>query len=127
MDSSSRMPAEYQTQSFQSRRNRFANMAVLPSMKALVYPRIHLASFGLVAALLIAAPARQARAQANSAVAPSSSAAPVNASSGEEVGKPAETGNAMARHKAAHSQHKKKKPSFMHKMRDEAMAKVQKL
>jgi hypothetical protein len=98
-------------------------------MKALVYPRIHLASLVLVAAWLIVAPPRQARAQANSAVAPSSSGATVNAPSGDDRGEPADNGNAATHHKAAHSQaqHKKKKTSFMNKMRDKWMDKVQKL
>ena len=44
--------------------------------------------------------------------------------------KPAESGSApahAAHHKAAQSETKKKKTSFMHKMRDKAMDKVQKL
>jgi hypothetical protein len=98
-------------------------------MKALVYPRIHLASLVLVAALLMVAPPRQARAQPNSAVTPSSGETNVNAPSGDDRGKPADTGNAATHHKAAHSQaqHKKKKTSFTNKMRDKWMDKVQKL
>jgi len=89
-------------------------------MKALVRPPIQLAFLGLLVGLLIVAPAGQARAQANSAGAPSFGAENAKTPSGDEAGKPADTGNAATHHKGAHSQHKKKKTSFMSKMRDKA-------
>jgi len=76
------------------------------------------------------APVRPAHSEGNSTVIPSSSGAAASAHSGDEADKPAEPGNALAQsahHKAAHSQPKKKKTSFMHKMRDKAVEKVQKL
>jgi len=99
-------------------------------MRTGVCALIRITSVGLVAALLMMTPARAAHAQSNSAVAPSSSSAAANAPSGSEIGKSAETGNTQAQtdhHKAAHPRPKKKKTSFMHKMRDKAMEKVQKL
>jgi hypothetical protein len=90
-------------------------------MTALVCRRVRVVSISLVAALLILAPAPPAHAQANSEVVPSAAGASASAPSGGETINPA------AHHKAAHSQPKKKKPSFMHKMRDKAMEKVQKL
>jgi hypothetical protein len=89
-------------------------------MTAFVCRRIRVASISLVAALLILAPAPRAHAQANSEVVPSVGGAGSSAPSGGETGK-------AAHHQAAHAQPKKKKSSFMHKMRDKAMAKVQKL
>jgi hypothetical protein len=89
-------------------------------MTALVCRRIRVATISLVAALLIFAQAPRAHAQANSEVVPSASGASASAPSGGETGK-------AATHQAAHAQPKKKKSSFMHKMRDKAMAKVQKL
>jgi hypothetical protein len=120
------MPAEYQTQNVESRRNLLAGTAVLSAMKVEVRSQICIASIGLALALLMIAPARQAHAQSNSAVAPSSSGSASKAPSGDEASKPAETGNETAHHKAAHFQPKKKKTSFVHKMRDKAMAKMQK-
>jgi hypothetical protein len=99
-------------------------------MKAQVCSPIRIASIGLVAATLMLAPARPAHSHGNSTVIPSSSGAAASAHSGDEADKAAETGNAPAQsehHKAVHSQPKKKKTSFMHKMRDKAMEKVQKL
>jgi hypothetical protein len=99
-------------------------------MKAQVCSPIRIGSIGLVVAVLMLAPARPAHSQGNSTVIPSSSGAAASAHSSDEANKPAETGNAPtqgAHHKAAHSQPKKKKRSFMHKMRDKAMEKVQRL
>ena len=90
-------------------------------MTALVCRRIRVASISLLAALLIIFPAPLTHAQANSEDVPSASGASASAPSGGETGK------AAAHHQAAHAQPKKKKSSFMHKMRDKAMAKVQKL
>jgi hypothetical protein len=90
-------------------------------MTALVCRRVRVASISLVAALLILSPAPQAHAQANSEVVPSASGASASAPSGGETGK------AAAHHHGAHAQPKKKKSSFMNKMRDKAMDKVQKL
>jgi|SRR5271154_5725371 len=89
-------------------------------MIAVVCRRVRVASISLLA-LLILAPAPRAHAQANTAVVPSAGGASASTPSGGE------TGNAPAHHQAAHTQPKKKKSSFMHKMRDKAMAKVQKL
>jgi hypothetical protein len=93
-------------------------------MKAILCAPIRIASIGLVAALLMAAPALPAQAQANSLEVPSSSGATAPAS---ETATTAENGKGAKHHKAAHSESKKKKTSFMHKMRDKAMDKVQKL
>ena len=90
-------------------------------MTALVCQRIRVATISLVAAFLIFAQAPRAHAQANSEVVPSASGASASAPSGGQTGK------AAAHHQAAHAQPKKKKSSFMHKMRDKAMARVQKL
>ena len=93
-------------------------------MKVVPCARIRIASIGLVAALLMAAPALPAQAQANSLEVPSSSGAATPAGETATTG---ENGTAAKHHKAAHSEPKKKKTSFMHKMRDKAMDKVQKL
>jgi len=98
-------------------------------MKAVVCAPVHIASIWFAAALLMLAPALPLHAQVNSAVTPSSSGATTSAPSGGAAGKsaeiaPAETAKPAA-HKAAHP--KKKKISFMHKMRDKAVQKVQKL
>jgi len=93
-------------------------------MKVVPCARIRIASIGLVAALLMAAPAHPAQAQANSLEVPSSSGATAPANEKATTG---ENGKAANHHKAAQSEPKKKKNSFMHKMRDKAMAKVQKL
>ena len=93
-------------------------------MKVEVCARNRIASTSLAVALLVLAPAIPARAQSNTTVVPSSNGAGANAPSAEETGKQAETGKPSA-HNAAHP--KKKKTSFMHKMRDKAMLKVQKL
>jgi hypothetical protein len=90
-------------------------------MKALVCPRVRVASISLMAVLLILASAPRAHSQPNSEAVPSANGASASAPSG------AETSNHAAHHKAAHAQPKKKKSSFMHKMRDKAMEKVQKL
>jgi hypothetical protein len=81
----------------------------------------------LVAGLLMMASAPRAHAQANSVEVPSTTGAAASAATGGETGKPAETGKAAKHHKAAHAHPKKKKTSFMNKMRDKAMEKVQKL
>jgi hypothetical protein len=52
---------------------------------------------------------------------PSAGEASASAPSGSETGK------AATHHRVANAQPKKKKSNFMHKMRDKAMAKVQKL
>jgi hypothetical protein len=99
-------------------------------MKAQSCSPIRFGSIGLVVATLMLAPARPAHSQGNSTVIPSSSGAASSAHSGDEADQAAEPGSASAQsahHKAAHSQPKKKKNSFMHKMRDKAMEKVQKL
>ena len=93
-------------------------------MKVVPYARIRIASIGLVAALLMAAPALPAQAQANSLEVPSSSGATAPAGETATTG---ENGKAAKHHKAAHSEPKKKKTSLVHKMRDKAMEKVQKL
>jgi hypothetical protein len=93
-------------------------------MKLVPCAAIRIASIGLVAALLIAAPALPAQAQANSLEVPSSSGATAPAGERATTG---ENGKAAKHHKAAHSEPKKKKTSFVHKMRDKAMEKVQKL
>ena len=94
-------------------------------MKVVPCAPIRIASIGLVAALLMAAPALPAQAQPNSLEVPSSSGAAVPAG---ETATTAENGKAAKHHKAAaHSDPKKKKTSFVHKMRDKAMDKVQKL
>jgi hypothetical protein len=93
-------------------------------MKVVPCARIHIASIGMVVALLMAVPAHPAQAQENSLEVPSSSSATAPASEKATTG---ESGNAANHHKAAQSEPKKKKNSFMHKMRDKAMAKVQKL
>jgi hypothetical protein len=90
-------------------------------MTASVCRRVRVASISLVAALLILSSAPRTHAQANSEVVPSASGASASAPSGGATGK------AATHHQAAHSQPRKKKSSFMHKMRDKAMAKVQKL
>ena len=82
----------------------------------------------LVAALLILAPALPVRAQTNSTSVPPSNSVTTNSRRADETGNTAEIGKSSAHrgvHNAAHP--KKKKTSFMHKMRDKAMAKVQKL
>jgi hypothetical protein len=91
-------------------------------MTALVCRRVRVASISLLAGLLILAPAPRAHAQANSEVVPSVGGASASAPSGGETGK-----TAGGHHQAGHDQPKKKKSSFMHKMRDKAMVKVQKL
>ncbi len=94
-------------------------------MKVVPCAPIRIASIGLVAALLMAAPALPAQAQPNSLEVPSSSGAAVPAG---ETATTAENGKAAKHHKAAaHSDPKKKKTSFVHKMRDKAMEKFQKL
>ena len=107
------------------RRNRLAAPIVLPFVKAVVCAPIHIASISFAAALWILASALNAHAQANSLVTPSSRGATASAPSGNEASKPAETAKPVD-HKVAHVK-KKKKPSFMNKMRDKAMEKVQKL
>jgi spermidine/putrescine-binding protein len=84
-------------------------------MKVVPCARIPIASIGLVAALLMAAPAHPAQAQANSLEVPSSSGAAAPAS---EKATTRENGKAANHHKAVQSEPKKKKNSFMHKMRD---------
>lgn len=71
----------------------------------------------------MAVPAHPAQVQENSLEVPSLSSAAAPASEKATTG---ESGNAANHHKAAPSEPKKKKNSFMHKMRDKAMAKVQK-
>ena len=93
-------------------------------MKVTPCVQIRIASIALVAALLMMAPAHPAQAQANSLEVPSSSGATAPAGETATTG---ENGKAAKHHKAAHSEPKKKKTSFMHKMRDKAMEKVQKL
>jgi hypothetical protein len=93
-------------------------------MKVVPCARIRVASIGLAAALLIAAPALPAQAQANSLEVPSSNGAAAPAGETATTG---ENGKPAKHHKAAHSEPKKKKTSFIHKMRDKAMDKVQKL
>jgi hypothetical protein len=93
-------------------------------MKAVPCAAIRIASIGLVAALLMAAPALPAQAQANSLEVPPSSGATAPAGETATTG---ENGKAAKHHKATHSEPKKKKTSFVHKMRDKAMEKVQKL
>jgi hypothetical protein len=80
----------------------------------------------LVAALLILTPPPTVRAQTSSTAV--SNSATTNPAPAGETGNTAEIGKSSA-HKAAHNaaHPKKKKASFMHKMRDKAMAKVQKL
>jgi hypothetical protein len=98
-------------------------------MKAQSRPPIRLASVFFIAALvLILAPAGAVHAQANSTEIPSSNGAAAKPPSGGETGQPAETGTAQPHHKHAHAQPqaRKKKQSFMHKMRDKAMDKFQK-
>src|ERR1700723_1335208 len=90
-------------------------------MIAVVCRRVRVASISLVAAWLILAPAPRAYAQANTAVVPSAGGASASAPSGGGTGKSAN------HHKVAQAQPKKKKSNFMHKMRDKAMSKVQKL
>jgi hypothetical protein len=90
-------------------------------MIAVVCRRVRVASISLAAALLILAPTPLVHAQPNTAVVPSAGGASASAPSGGETGK------AATHHQAGHAQPKKKKSSFMHKMRDKAMAKVQKL
>src|SRR5271156_3527667 len=96
-------------------------------MKAETRPPAHIASVLLVAALLLA-PARSAHAQANSTEIPSSNGPTANAPGGGETGQPAEAANEATHHKHAHAhaEGKRKKPSFMHRMRDKAMDKLQK-
>jgi hypothetical protein len=96
-------------------------------MKVVPCARIRIAAIGLVAALLMGAPAVPAQAQANSLEVPSSSGATAPASETATTGETGENGKAEKHHKAAHSEPKKKKTSFVHKMRDKAMEKVQKL
>ncbi len=83
-----------------------------------------IASIWVAAALLMLALALPARAQANSAAAPSALGAVPSAPSGE-------TGTAAQTHKPAGSKvvahHKKKRPSFMHKMRGKATRQIHKL
>ena len=67
------------------------------------------------------------QAQANSLEVPSSSGATAPASETATTGETGENGKAEKHHKAAHSEPKKKKTSFVHKMRDKAMEKVQNL
>jgi hypothetical protein len=93
-------------------------------MKVVPCAAIGIASIGLVAALLIASPALPAQAQANSLEVPSSNGAAAPAG---ETATTVENGKAAKHHKAAHSEPKKKRTSFMNKMRDKAMDKVQKL
>ena len=93
-------------------------------MKAILCAPIRIASIGLVAALSMAASALPAQAQANSLEVPSSSGATAPAGETATTG---ENGKAAKHHKAAHSEPKKKKTSLVHKMRDKAMEKVQKL
>jgi len=74
----------------------------------------------LIAVLLTLPQTRQANAESNSAVASNGSA--LTAPSGNEANRPAEP----AHHKGSHAQPKEKKTSFVNKMRDKAMAKMQK-
>jgi hypothetical protein len=90
-------------------------------MMAVVCRRVRVASISLAAALLILTPAPQTYAQANTAVVPSAGGASASAPSAGGTGK------AATHHQVAQAQPKKKKSNFMHKMRDKAMAKVQKL
>jgi len=90
-------------------------------MIAVVCRRVRVASISLAAAWLILAHAPRTYAQANTAVVPSAGGASASAQSG------AKTGKATTHHQVDHGQPKKKKSNFMHKMRDKAMAKVQKL
>lgn len=94
-------------------------------MKAMVCAPVRIASLWLAAALLMLASALPVQAETNSVVAPSSSGATQSAPSRGETGQTAETEKPAA-HNTAHVK-KKKKPSFMNKMRDKAMQKVQKL
>jgi hypothetical protein len=87
-----------------------------------------IASISFAAALLMLAPTLPAQAQANSVVVPSanSESETQSAPSGAETAKPAAAATGKpAAHKAAHI--KKKKSSFMHKMRDKVVLQVQKL
>jgi spermidine/putrescine-binding protein len=94
-------------------------------MKVVPCARIRIASIGLVAALLmVVAPTHPAQAQTNSLEVPSSSGATAPASEKATTG---ENGKAAKHRQPDHSESRKKKNSFMHKMRDKAMAKVQKL
>src|SRR5208282_635839 len=93
-------------------------------MKVVPCEPIRIASIGLAAALLMAAPAHPAQAQANSLEVPSSSGATAPSREAATTG---ENVKAAKHHKAAHSEPTKKKTSFVHKMRDKAMEKVQKL
>ena len=79
-----------------------------------------IASILIAAALLMLAPALPAQAQANSVAAPSALGAGPSAPSGETAQTHQPAGN-----KVAH--HKKKKPSFMHKMRGKATQQIHKL
>jgi len=97
-------------------------------MKAEFCAPIRVVSVGALVTLLMVAPARPARAQANSTEIPSTSGAAANAPSGGETGQASEPAGAATHHKGAHAhpEAKKKKPSFFHKMRDKAMDKFQK-
>jgi len=96
-------------------------------MKVVPCEPIRIASIGLVAALLMAAPTHPAQAQANSLEVPSSSGAAAPTGETATTGETGVNGKAAKHHKAAHSEPKKKKTSFVHRMRDKAMEKVQKL
>ena len=79
------------------------------------------------AALLMLASSLSAQGQANSVVAPPASGEAQSAGSGAETAKPAAAATGKpAAHKAAPAK-KKKKSSFMNKMRDKAKQQVQKL
>ena len=85
-----------------------------------------IASISFAAALLMLARTLPAQAQANSVVVPSANGETQSAPSGAETAKPAAAATGKpAAHKAAHI--KKKKSSFMHKMRDKVVLQVQKL
>jgi hypothetical protein len=93
-------------------------------MKLEVCSRNRIASMSLAAALLMLSPALPVRAESNTTVVPSSNGATANAPSAGEPGKQSESGKPSG-HKAAHP--RKKKTSFMQKMRDKGMLKLQKL
>jgi hypothetical protein len=104
-------------------RNHLRSLASYIFMKTSPCALIRIVSAGILAAMLMLAPVRPAHAQATSG-----GATTANASSGAEASHPTETGSTSTHHKGAHThpQAKKKKPSFMHRMRDKAMGKFQK-
>jgi len=83
----------------------------------------HLASVSVLAAILLLAPALPVHAQADSANTASASRRTQNSAPENESSKSLPT----RKQTAAAPHHKKKKTSFVHKMRDKALAKVQKL